>query len=210
MKKTYSNKLKHPKWQKKRLQVLQRDNFACVKCKDTETELHVNHLKYTGEPYDAPLSDLETLCKYCHQIHHAMPDYVILEVHRELDPFYNLIYCIKYKLYRRGSYVFAHITNEDKIEFISDYHIVHRDNMNYALIYKYGISVDFLDSELDFYDFGGIDTFAYEFNHEIKNSEFKKSKEVWITRTSHSFAHECFSVKKSAGIYKLKYNGGAS
>jgi hypothetical protein len=63
---SYSEKLKSPKWQKKRLEVLNRDNFTCCKCGDTETELHVHHLKYTGEPHEAPLTDLETLCKDCH------------------------------------------------------------------------------------------------------------------------------------------------
>jgi hypothetical protein len=62
----YSDKLKSPKWQKKRLEVLQRDNFTCCKCGDTETELHVHHLKYTKEPHNAHLDDLQTLCKYCH------------------------------------------------------------------------------------------------------------------------------------------------
>ena len=62
----YSEKLKSPKWQKKRLEVLNRDNFKCCSCGDEETELHVHHLKYTGEPYDAPLEDLQTLCKHCH------------------------------------------------------------------------------------------------------------------------------------------------
>lgn len=62
----YSTKLKSPKWQKKRLEVFNRDNFSCRTCGDTETELHVHHLKYTGEPWDAPLEDLQTLCKDCH------------------------------------------------------------------------------------------------------------------------------------------------
>lgn len=66
--KTYSEKLKSPKWQKKRLEVLNRDNFTCQHCGDTETELHVHHLKYSGEPHDSPLSDLLTLCKDCHFI----------------------------------------------------------------------------------------------------------------------------------------------
>ena len=62
----YSEKLKSPKWQKKRLEVLNRDKFRCCTCGDEETELHVHHLKYTKEPYDAPLEDLQTLCKVCH------------------------------------------------------------------------------------------------------------------------------------------------
>jgi len=63
----YSEKLKSPKWQKKRLEILQRDSFKCSLCGDCETELHVHHLKYTGvNPENAPSEDLETLCKDCH------------------------------------------------------------------------------------------------------------------------------------------------
>lgn len=64
----YSEKLRSPMWQKKRLEILSRDNFTCYSCGDTETELHVHHLKYTGEPYEAPNEDLQTLCKHCHSI----------------------------------------------------------------------------------------------------------------------------------------------
>lgn len=73
-KKTYYQKLQSPKWQKKRLEILNRDNFTCVKCGDTETQLHVHHKKYTKEPYDAPNKDLETLCKHCHKLHHLIKD----------------------------------------------------------------------------------------------------------------------------------------
>lgn len=64
---TYSEKLRNPKWQKKRLEILQRDNFKCVLCKDDETELHVHHQKYTKNPWDAPNKDLKTMCKNCHR-----------------------------------------------------------------------------------------------------------------------------------------------
>lgn len=66
MTKTYSEKLRDPRWQKKRLEILGRDNFTCVKCGDKETELHVHHLKYNGLPHEADSTDLETLCKHCH------------------------------------------------------------------------------------------------------------------------------------------------
>jgi len=78
----YSEKLKSPKWQKKRLEVLNRDNFTCCKCGDTETELHVHHLKYYKEPYDADLSSLETLCKYCH--------YYFTFIHKDLITAYEV------------------------------------------------------------------------------------------------------------------------
>jgi hypothetical protein len=64
----YSDKLKSPKWQKKRLQILERDNWQCQYCKDTETQLQVHHLKYTNEPWDADNNDLITACSDCHQL----------------------------------------------------------------------------------------------------------------------------------------------
>jgi hypothetical protein len=64
----YSDKLKSPKWQKKRLQILDRDNWQCQYCKDTERQLQVHHLKYTNEPWDANNEDLITTCIDCHSI----------------------------------------------------------------------------------------------------------------------------------------------
>jgi hypothetical protein len=71
MKQTYSDKLKDPRWQKKRLEVLSRDKFKCRYCDDDGTELHVHHEKYTGEPWEAPMKDLITICKHCHSIETA-------------------------------------------------------------------------------------------------------------------------------------------
>lgn len=65
----YSEKLKDPRWQKKRLEVLERDSFTCQCCGDKEMELHVHHHKYSGDPWDTLLSDLITYCKVCHLIH---------------------------------------------------------------------------------------------------------------------------------------------
>lgn len=65
---TYLEKLQHPKWQKKRLEVLSRDNFTCKFCSDKESTLHVHHYKYNGNPWDANLDDLETLCCDCHAL----------------------------------------------------------------------------------------------------------------------------------------------
>ena len=45
----YKKLLLNPKWQKKRLEILQRDNFSCVVCGngiDTDTHVHVHHLSY--------------------------------------------------------------------------------------------------------------------------------------------------------------------
>lgn len=67
---TYKEKLEHPKWQEKRLLILQRDGFKCRICGDTETMLHVHHTVYdfTREPWDAEDVHLVTLCKVCHEM----------------------------------------------------------------------------------------------------------------------------------------------
>jgi 5-methylcytosine-specific restriction endonuclease McrA len=67
----YSEKLKDPRWQRKRLEVLQRDNFSCFWCGDTRTTLHVHHEMYFGpNPWDTPDECLTSLCADCHAINH--------------------------------------------------------------------------------------------------------------------------------------------
>lgn len=67
MAKTYARKLSNPKWQRKRLKILERDKWTCKKCGDTETELHVHHLEYHKNPWDTPNKLLITLCAHCHK-----------------------------------------------------------------------------------------------------------------------------------------------
>lgn len=63
---TYSEKLKDPRWQKRRLEVFNRRGFACECCGSKDQTLHVHHLVYSGEPWDAPFDNLESLCESCH------------------------------------------------------------------------------------------------------------------------------------------------
>ena len=66
---SYSEKLRDPRWQKSRLLIFQRDNWACQRCNSTENTLHVHHKLYIRdkEPWDYPDKLLVTLCEYCHQ-----------------------------------------------------------------------------------------------------------------------------------------------
>lgn len=65
---TYAKKLLDPRWQKKRLQILERDMWSCRLCGDSISTLHVHHKKYKGDPWDVNNDDLITYCKYCHSI----------------------------------------------------------------------------------------------------------------------------------------------
>ena len=66
---TYKEKLLDPRWQRKRLEVMNRDQFKCTDCgKETET-LHVHHKFYLkgSEPWEYENEILTTLCYKCHE-----------------------------------------------------------------------------------------------------------------------------------------------
>ena len=65
---TYAEKLKDPRWQKKRLEIFQRDQFRCMECFSDEKSLQVHHIAYKGkDPWDTPNKLLVTYCHECHQ-----------------------------------------------------------------------------------------------------------------------------------------------
>jgi hypothetical protein len=66
---TYAEKLKDPRWQKRRLEVLQAYDFKCCDCGADDKTLHVHHMIYRKgkEPWDyEPMADLVALCEDCH------------------------------------------------------------------------------------------------------------------------------------------------
>lgn len=67
VKQSYSEKLSDPRWQRLRIKILNRDKNRCTYCQTNEN-IQVHHLKYTGEPWQAPESDLITVCDCCHRI----------------------------------------------------------------------------------------------------------------------------------------------
>lgn len=66
---TYGEKLKDPRWQKKRLEIFERDKWMCWRCGDKQSTLHVHHLAYppNREPWEVPNGFLLTLCEECHK-----------------------------------------------------------------------------------------------------------------------------------------------
>jgi hypothetical protein len=67
----HQKKLCTPQWRTKRAEILKRDNSRCVVCSAKEN-LHVHHLAYTGQPWEAPNDDLVTLCSTCHKKEHRL------------------------------------------------------------------------------------------------------------------------------------------
>jgi 5-methylcytosine-specific restriction endonuclease McrA len=75
----YSHKLKNPRWQRKRLEILSRDNWSCKNCGDCENELHVHHKEYISgyQPWEYPDEYYITLCKSCHNGIHNKPSEIV-------------------------------------------------------------------------------------------------------------------------------------
>lgn len=65
----YSELLKDPRWQRKRLEIFQLDAFQCRDCNSKEKMLNVHHLYYLKDalPWEYPNSALVTLCSDCHE-----------------------------------------------------------------------------------------------------------------------------------------------
>lgn len=75
---TYGEQLKDPRWQKRRLEILQRDNWTCQECSDNKSTLHVHHRRYVrGQmAWQAADDDLVTLCEGCHEAITLARDYL--------------------------------------------------------------------------------------------------------------------------------------
>lgn len=84
----YADKLKHPKWQKKRLEVLSRDEFRCQLCWDNTTMLHVHHKYYKKgqDPWKYKLKAFITLCSKCHDKFHKK-NFVARQPYVEPEPY---------------------------------------------------------------------------------------------------------------------------
>lgn len=76
MRKSYIELLKDPRWQKKRLEVFQRSNFACEWCEATDKTLHVHHKAYRkgAMPWEYDIDQLECVCESCHEGYHHLKD----------------------------------------------------------------------------------------------------------------------------------------
>lgn len=66
---SYAEMLKDPRWQKKRLEIMQRDGFRCQHCLSEDKELQVHHLVYDKDkkPWEYENCELVTLCNECHE-----------------------------------------------------------------------------------------------------------------------------------------------
>ena len=64
----YSDLLKDPRWQKKRLEIFKRDGWSCRLCGNKDITLVTHHKVYlpSKKPWEYPNDLLITLCEDCH------------------------------------------------------------------------------------------------------------------------------------------------
>lgn len=85
--KTYTEKLLDPRWQRKRLEVLSRDEFTCRHCRDKKSTLHVHHLRYIKgrNPWEYETQELITLCETCHREIKQITDVIGLQLQDDVN-----------------------------------------------------------------------------------------------------------------------------
>jgi 5-methylcytosine-specific restriction endonuclease McrA len=68
----YADKLKDPRWQRKRLEVMERAGWKCQLCDEKDHELHVHHPRYIRGRELWEYDNLICLCSKCHDRHHGI------------------------------------------------------------------------------------------------------------------------------------------
>ena len=114
---TYGEKLKSPKWQKKRLEILERDKFTCTNCGSKEKQLHVHHKVYifNNEPWDYKNEFYTTLCYDCHETEEQYKFFVNQNIR------YNIYKGLTYKqLHEELSIIFGKYAEDNNLDIIEN------------------------------------------------------------------------------------------
>lgn len=71
---TYAEKLLSPLWQKRKAEILLRDNYTCRSCGAKDITLHAHHIFYVTDtdPWDYTDEALITYCDVCHNTEHLI------------------------------------------------------------------------------------------------------------------------------------------
>lgn len=79
----YWQLLRDPRWQRKRLEILNRSDFSCDECGATDKTLNVHHKSYKkgAKPWEYEEHELASLCEECHKSRHDIEK----EIRSELD-----------------------------------------------------------------------------------------------------------------------------
>lgn len=98
---SYKDQLKDPRWQRKRLEIFNRDKWSCQICSDTTENLQVHHKSYDNNKsaWEYGNDRLVTVCETCHEgitahIKHYgnEEEFAVLKVKSEGYPSLSIIY----------------------------------------------------------------------------------------------------------------------
>lgn len=117
-KQSYYEKLQHPLWQKRRLEIMSKCGFECQDCGNKDNQLNVHHLYYISKrnPWQYPDWALKCLCKDCHKEEHEKhnePNDEFIETTFEAmvsflegdssDYFYTWDLCVQFGMLRKNN-----------------------------------------------------------------------------------------------------------
>jgi len=82
----YADQLKDPRWQKKRLEILEAADFTCQECRDKHRQLHVHHSFYKKGlmAWEYPVPAYHCLCELCHEARSTCERHLLMAIH-DLD-----------------------------------------------------------------------------------------------------------------------------
>ena len=108
----WSAAFRDSRWQQKRLQIMERDNWTCRSCgaSGDGVTLNVHHAYYESgkAPWDYPNQTLVTWCEDCHKARHDMQNQMLTEMARK--PMSAL----------RGLYALA-LNYEETLSYVGDH-----------------------------------------------------------------------------------------
>ncbi len=160
----YSDLLRDPRWQKKRLERLEAAKWECENCGGKDNTLHVHHGLYVKnrKPWEYDDDDLMVLCEVCYADHHLKTER-LKEVLARIDPGAALALLAGY--WSNG--------------FVLDPATIEEARQNDALTFAAGFTASLLGCEIE--QIGLVAQFAVSITKENSESRqiFKHSQEVF-------------------------------
>ena len=119
----YSDLLQHPRWQKKRLEVLEAAEFRCEECGASDKTLHVHHIYYAKgkKPWEYHAAFLRCLCRDCHATAEAYREAVSIAI--GLMPGRKIVQTIGYTrglLLAEGTFSDIFVDGDDELIGVAD------------------------------------------------------------------------------------------
>lgn len=92
MKKSYSEQLRDPRWQRKRLEVLEAAGWTCKQCGEKSKQLQVHHMYYKrgASPWEYPEEALVVLCEDCHDFVASLQEFLAEAIARRCAPYQSV------------------------------------------------------------------------------------------------------------------------